>query len=62
VKNKFAVGDQLELIHPSGNRIVALAAMTNLDGVNMDVAPGVGHTVRVPLAAEMSGAMVTRLL
>ena len=61
VKNKFAVGDSLEIIHPSGNRIVQLSEMTRLDGSAMDVAPGVGHTVRLPLADGLQGAMISRL-
>ncbi len=31
VKNRFAVGDQIEIIHPCGNEIVTLAAMKNAD-------------------------------
>jgi U32 family peptidase len=61
VKNQFAVGDQLELVHPAGNTIVALSEMQNMDGVAMTVAPGVGHTVRMPLNTALHGAMVTRL-
>jgi putative protease len=62
VKNRFAVGDRLELVHPSGNRTLALDAMRNLDGESIAVAPGVGHTVRIPLQEPLTGAMVTRLL
>ncbi|MBV1776401.1 tRNA 5-hydroxyuridine modification protein YegQ [Burkholderiaceae bacterium DAT-1] len=62
VKNKFAVGDKLEVIHPSGNRMVDVASMQNLDGNTIEVAPGVGHTVRIPLPSGLEGAMVTRLL
>ena len=48
VKNKFAVGDKLQLIHPSGNRDLILSEMSNLKGQPMDVAPGGGHTVLIP--------------
>jgi len=41
--------------------VVEVASMTNADGAAIDVAPGVGHTVRVPLAADLQGAMITRL-
>ena len=61
VKNKFSVGDKLEILHPSGNRVVEVASMTNVEGAAIDVAPGVGHTVRVPLADDLQGAMITRL-
>lgn len=49
VKNKFAVGDKIELMLPSGNRIFNLTHMENVNGETMDVAPGSGHIVRVPL-------------
>ena len=48
VKNKFAVGDRLQLIHPSGNRDIILSEMSNLKDQPMDVAPGGGHTVLIP--------------
>jgi putative protease len=48
VKNKFSVGDRLQLIHPSGNRDVILSHMTNLKDQPMEVAPGGGHTVLIP--------------
>jgi U32 family peptidase len=56
VKNKFAVGDTLQLIHPSGNRDVVLSSMSNLKGEPMGVAPGGGHTVLVPWDADSGQA------
>lgn len=52
VKNKFAVGDKLELISPSGNREFTLSSMEDLDGVPMQVAPGGGYHVRVNLPSQ----------
>lgn len=49
VKNRFAVGDQIEMMSPSGNQLFTLAAMHNMAGTAMDVAPGSGHTVRIPV-------------
>jgi len=46
VKNKFKVGDLLELMNPSGNLHFTLSAMESDEGVPMDVAPGSGHVVR----------------
>ncbi|MBU3647688.1 MAG: U32 family peptidase [Limnohabitans sp.] len=37
-KNKFAVGDTIEIIHPSGNRQVQIAQMQNTEGQAIDVA------------------------
>jgi putative protease len=62
VKNKFQVGDRLEIIHPSGNRIVALAEMHNLEGEPITTAPGSGHRVRIPLQGDLAKGMVARFL
>lgn len=61
-KNRFAVGDQIEVIHPSGNRIVQLEAMHNPDGVPVQVAQGNPVRVFVPLGAPVQGALLARLL
>ena len=47
VKNQFAVGDQIELMTPSGNTSFQLEAMHNREGEVMDVAPGSGHIVQI---------------
>ncbi len=62
VKNKFSVGDRLEIVHPSGNRIIDLAEMHSLKGEALSVAPGSGHHVRIPLQGELSKGMVARFL
>lgn len=62
VKNKFQIGDRLEIIHPSGNRIVELAEMRNTEGSVISVAPGSGHRVRIPLQGELDNGMVARFL
>jgi len=60
VKNRFAVGDWLEIIHPNGNFDVQLARMEGSDGATMTVAPGSGHIVWLPLPASAVGAFVAR--
>jgi len=62
VKNKFQVGDKLEIIHPSGNRIVDLTEMRNLEGEPITTAPGSGHRVRIPLQGELSKGMLARFM
>ncbi len=62
MKNKFQVGDRLEIIHPSGNRIVELAEMHGLEGAAMNVAPGSGHRVQIPLQGELAKGMVARFI
>ena len=60
--NRFAVGDTLEVIHPSGNRTVQLTQMFNLDGESVQVAPGNPLRVRIPIDGPVDGALIARLL
>lgn len=62
VKNRFAVGDRIELIQPGANQEVVIADMENLDGAIMNVAPGSGHRVRVSLPENCVGAFVARFV
>ncbi len=62
VKNKFSVGDKLEIIHPSGNSIVELKEMHGIEGEALTTAPGSGHRVRIPLQGELAKGMVARFL
>ncbi len=52
VKNHFEVGDELELIMPTGNRTFKLEDMRDMQGQPAGVAPGSGHRVKIPVAAE----------
>ena len=62
VKNKFSVGDQLQVIHPSGNQIITLEQMQKLDGEAVTVAPGSPLKVRIPLPEQYQGALLARHL
>ena len=62
VKNRFAVGDRLELIQPGGNRSLPLTGMEDSNAQAISVAPGSGHTVWLPLQADDVGAFVARYL
>ena len=62
VKNKFSVGDKLEIIHPAGNHIVDLKEMRSMQGSPLVVAPGSGHKVQIPLQGDMTKGMVARFL
>ncbi|WP_258086046.1 prephenate-dependent tRNA uridine(34) hydroxylase TrhP [Xenorhabdus bovienii] len=53
VKNKFLVGDQLELMTPSGNINFTLESMANKKGQTIEVAPGDGHIVYLPIPEEI---------
>lgn len=54
VKNKFAVGDRLEIIHPEGNRDVVVEHMEDMFGRVMNEALGGGYEVKIPLP-EVTG-------
>jgi putative protease len=62
VKNRFSVGDKLEVIHPSGNQIVDLSEMRAMNGDTLTVAPGSGHRVRIPLAGNVEKGMIARFI
>ena len=49
VKNKFLVGDNLELMTPTGNIQFNLSDMISKKGEKMDYAPGSGHIVDIPV-------------
>ncbi len=49
VKNKFSVGDSLELMTPAGNVVFTLDTMANRKGEAIDVAPGNGYIVYLPI-------------
>ncbi|MEI7867163.1 MAG: tRNA 5-hydroxyuridine modification protein YegQ [Candidatus Methylumidiphilus sp.] len=48
-KNKFAVGDRLELILPEGNQDIVLESMRDKHGNPLTEAPGGGWEVKIPL-------------
>lgn len=54
VKNKFIVGDSLELMTPRGNITFQLETMINRKGEVIDDAKGNGHFVYIPLPSEVN--------
>jgi putative protease len=61
VKNRFALGDQLEIVHPQGNRMTRLEYMENADRQPVKIAPGSGHRLWLALPEGCSGAYLARL-
>ncbi|MCK5001938.1 MAG: tRNA 5-hydroxyuridine modification protein YegQ [Gammaproteobacteria bacterium] len=49
VKNKFSVGDKLELVTPQGNRDIVVENMEDQYGKQMEVALGSGYFVKMKL-------------
>jgi U32 family peptidase len=62
VKNKFSVGDRIELIHPKGNLELEISTMRGKNNASINVAPGNGHRVRIPLPSGYQGAFIARFV
>ncbi|OAI91739.1 tRNA 5-hydroxyuridine modification protein YegQ [Pseudomonas putida] len=52
VKNRFALGDHLELMTPAGNFHFDLAELRDRHGKPLQVAPGDGHVVYLPVPGQ----------
>jgi putative protease len=53
VKNRFGVGDRLELMTPGGNFGFTLESLEKANGEAVGVAPGDGHILYLPLPTEI---------
>lgn len=53
VKNKFLVGDSLELMTPNGNISFILESMSNRKSESIEDAKGNGHFVFIPVPADL---------
>ncbi|MFA5627206.1 MAG: tRNA 5-hydroxyuridine modification protein YegQ [Thiohalomonadaceae bacterium] len=63
VKNKFRLGDRLELITPAGNRQFVLEHMQTMHGEPMQEVPGGGYHVRISLpVGNYQHALLARVL
>lgn len=62
VKNRFAVGDRIEILHPSGNVDLTVQALFGRNGETLSVAAGSGHLVWLPLPSQYVGAFIARYL
>jgi len=49
IKNKLSVGNSIELMAPGGNVTFNLPSMVNRWGKDVDVAPGSGHIMTIPI-------------
>ena len=64
VKNRFAVGDRLELMTPQGNLNFRLDALETKRGERAEVAPGDGHVLYLPVPehVDLQHALLMREL
>ncbi|PZU04860.1 MAG: U32 family peptidase [Francisella sp.] len=61
VKNKFSVGDQVEVISPTGNKIITINAICH-KGVLIDCASGNGIKVTIPHMHGRENSLLARLI
>ena len=62
-RNKFGVGDRVQIIHPSGNTEIVIETLFNKKGEPVQEASGSGHFVRLPVKAQnLQNAMVAKYL
>ena len=54
IKNRFFVGDSIELMTPQGNLTFDLKHLENKKGAAVDVAPGDGHTLYLPVPENVN--------
>ncbi|MFT2097050.1 tRNA 5-hydroxyuridine modification protein YegQ [Marinomonas sp. 2405UD66-6] len=57
VKNRFSVGDSLELMTPKGNVSFQLAELNDKQGRAIEVAKGSGHIVNIPCPQGIDASM-----
>ena len=62
IKNRFAEGDRLEIIHPNGNQDWVVQDMENAAGQPVTLAPGSNHHMWLPLPRDTEGAFLARYL
>jgi putative protease len=64
VKNRFAVGDRLELMTPQGNLNFRLEDLRTRSGEAVQVAPGDGHVLYLPVpeSVDLQYALLMREL
>jgi putative protease len=62
VKNRFSVGDKIEIIEPHGNTDVIIEAIWNEDGKPIQVAPGSGHIVFAKIPCASKAAYLARYI
>ncbi|MEJ2310167.1 MAG: tRNA 5-hydroxyuridine modification protein YegQ [Gammaproteobacteria bacterium] len=62
-KNKFRVGDELELLTPASNHRFSLEYIEDMQGRVMDEVPGGGYEIRLKLPVQQAGmGLITRYL
>ncbi|MBY0380013.1 MAG: U32 family peptidase C-terminal domain-containing protein, partial [Burkholderiales bacterium] len=62
VKNKFMLGDEVDIIHPRGNQSIKITEMVDKKNQKVEVAQGSGVFVKLPNMQDMQNALLARIL
>lgn len=62
VKNKFTIGDEIDIIHPSGNKTIIITSMLDRADQSVEVASGSGVFVRLPNMHGLKRALLARII
>ena len=62
VKNRFCLGDELDIIHPSGNKTITVTSMINRKDEAVEVAAGSGIFVKIPNMQGLNNALLARVI
>lgn len=62
VKNRFCLGDELDIIHPSGNKTITVTYMINRKDQAVEVASGSGVFVKIPNMQGLNNALLARVI
>jgi len=62
VKNRFVLGDTLEILSKNGNKVIVLEHMLNRDNERVEVAQGNGIFVKIPNMYGCENALIARVL
>ena len=63
-RNKFGVGDRVQIIHPSGNQDLTVESLLDKHGNVVQEASGSGYCVKMPVHMQkpLNNAMLARYL
>jgi U32 family peptidase len=62
VKNKFSLGDEIDIIHASGNKSVTVTEMLDRKDNKVEVAQGSGVFVRLPNMSGLEKGLIARII
>jgi putative protease len=62
VKNKIQLGDDIEVIMPNGSHYMKVEQMLDQQGASIEVAPGSGWVVKLPLPEGCMPALIARFV